>query len=174
MNQTQGGEEQYISTFFCRALYDYQTSDASSLSFRRGDIIEVLTCLESGWWDGLLGDERGWFPSNYVSTISDQEAEAALGASDLEGPQSSIGDDSVVDIEHSMSRSLSQSDQDGDWLDSEPAYLNAGRTNGSMNAHATGTQHHDFWVPQVSGDGRVSTSHLVRLPRLTQTFRYST
>lgn len=155
MNQAQGGEEQYISTFFCRALYDYQTSDASSLSFRRGDIIEVLTCLESGWWDGLLGDERGWFPSNYVSTISDQEAEAALGASDLEGPQSSIGDDSVVDIEHSMSRSLSQSDQDGDWLDSEPAYLNAGRTNGSMNAHATGTQHHDFWVPQVSGDGRI-------------------
>ena len=67
-------EEQYISTFFCRALYDYQTNDNSSLSFRRGDIIEVLTQLPSGWWDGLLGDERGWFPSNYVTSISEQEA----------------------------------------------------------------------------------------------------
>lgn len=177
MDQAQGGEEQYISTFFCRALYDYQTNDASSLSFRRGDIIEVLTRLESGWWDGLLGDERGWFPSNYVATISDQEAEAALGASDIEGPQSSIGDDSMVDMEHSMSRSLSQSDREGDWLDSEPEYLNAGRTNGLANGlHATGTQHHDFWVPQVSADGRVSYLHLARrsnyLPVMNT--RYST
>ena len=154
VDQTQGGE--YISTFFCKALYDYQTNDASSLSFRRGDIIEVLTRLESGWWDGLLGDERGWFPSNFVTVITDQEAEAALGASDFEGPQSSIGDDSLVDMAHSMSKSLSQSDRD-DWLEREPEYSNAGRTNGSMNGHIMGTQHHDFWVPQVSADGRVSS-----------------
>ncbi|KAJ7440631.1 SH3 domain-containing protein, partial [Mycena galericulata] len=51
---------------FCRALYDYEAQDASALSFRQNDIIEVLTQQPSGWWDGLLGDERGWFPSNYV------------------------------------------------------------------------------------------------------------
>ena len=156
IDQAQSGEEQYISTFFCKALYDYQTNDASSLSFRRGDIIEVLTRLESGWWDGLLGDERGWFPSNYVTVISDQEAEASLGASDFEGAQSSIGDDSVVDMAHSMARSLSQSDHDGDWLEREPGYSNVSQTNGNLNGHPTGAQHHDFWVPEVSVDGRVS------------------
>lgn len=71
-------DEPYIATFFCQALYDYTTSDPSSLSFRRGAIIEVLTQLETGWWDGLLGDDRGWFPSNYVQEISDEEAERAM------------------------------------------------------------------------------------------------
>jgi len=80
--QQQPEEEQFLSTFFCRALFDYQTDNDSSLSFRRDDIIEVLTRLESGWWDGLLGQERGWFPSNYVTVISDQEADAALAAAE--------------------------------------------------------------------------------------------
>ncbi|KAJ7263986.1 SH3 domain-containing protein, partial [Mycena haematopus] len=52
---------------FCRALYNYDAQDGNScLSFRQNDILEVLTQKPSGWWDGLLGDERGWFPSNYV------------------------------------------------------------------------------------------------------------
>ncbi|CAL1713340.1 unnamed protein product [Somion occarium] len=155
-------EEQYISTFFCRALYDYQTGDASSLSFRKNDIIEVLTRLESGWWDGLLGDERGWFPSNYVTVISDQEAEAALGAPDASVTQSSVTSDSVVDMAHSMSRALSGSSGENDWLDSEVDYpatkqlLNnqqQPQTNGHTNG--SGIQHNDFWVPQVSSDGRI-------------------
>ncbi|KAF8583321.1 ras GEF [Ramaria rubella] len=107
---------QYLSAVFCRALYDYQSRDASSLSFRKGDIIEVLTQLDSGWWDGLLHDERGWFPSNYVAPVSEREIEQELRASRME-PQSS------------------------DWLQdshAEPA--------GPPN---------DFWVPQVTEDGRI-------------------
>ncbi|GJE91857.1 kinase-like domain-containing protein [Phanerochaete sordida] len=76
-------EAHYIRTFFCKALYDYQHGDdpdSNELRFRRGDIIEVLTRLESGWWDGLLGEQRGWFPSNYVAAITDSEACAALAA----------------------------------------------------------------------------------------------
>ncbi|PWN34270.1 uncharacterized protein FA14DRAFT_124014, partial [Meira miltonrushii] len=58
------GEER---SFFVRALYDFNSTESSSLSFKKGTLIEVLTQLESGWWDGLLGnDTRGWFPSNYV------------------------------------------------------------------------------------------------------------
>lgn len=155
VDQQPGGDEQYIQTFYCRALYDYQTDDASSLSFRRGDIIEVLTRLESGWWDGLLGDERGWFPSNYVNVISDQEAEAAFGASDYEVTQSSAGDDSAaVDIAHSLGQTLTQSNYDGDWPEAEPE---AGRIGSVANGRSrSGTQAQDFWVPRVSADGRVS------------------
>ncbi|CAE6530608.1 unnamed protein product [Rhizoctonia solani] len=65
-------------SFWVRAAYDYQSTDDSLLSFSRGDIIEVLGMLPSGWWDGLIGNERGWLPSNFVVTISDAEAEAEL------------------------------------------------------------------------------------------------
>ena len=67
--------DESFPSLFCRALYDYESQDNSALSFHRGDIIEVLSQQPSGWWDGLLGDERGWFPSNYVVIISEEEAE---------------------------------------------------------------------------------------------------
>jgi hypothetical protein len=54
----------------CRALYDYTSGDASSLSFAAGDDIQVFTILDSGWWDGVCRGERGWFPSNYVQVLS--------------------------------------------------------------------------------------------------------
>ncbi|CAG8459456.1 56_t:CDS:2, partial [Ambispora leptoticha] len=59
---------EYHNTNLVRALYDFNSNDASSLSFRKNDIIQVLTQLESGWWDGFCNGERGWFPSNYVTT----------------------------------------------------------------------------------------------------------
>lgn len=172
-------DEQYISTFFCRALYDYQTSDASSLSFRKGDIIEVLTQLESGWWDGLLGNERGWFPSNYVAVITDQEVEAALGPPELSASQPPLlSDDAIVDVAQGMSGALSQSDGDRGWLNGDmdlPSHAPHPEdyTDGS-NGHLP--QHNDFWVPQVSQDGRVRMPYLSscidRLPILS--CRYST
>ncbi|KAH9854744.1 ras GEF [Lenzites betulinus] len=156
-------EEPFIPSFFCRALYDYQTNDASSLSFHRGDIIEVLTRLPSGWWDGLLNDERGWFPSNYVTVITDQEAEAILNAGDAgeftpNQAETALPDVSMVDMAQTMSQALSQSDSDGDWLNgggdyaSQPQATNA---NTSGPTRAAGTTQSDFWVPRVSQDGRI-------------------
>lgn len=156
VDQTPQEDEQYIATFFCRALYDYQSNDASSLSFHKNDIIEVLTRLETGWWDGLLGEERGWFPSNYVVVVSEEEAEAALTSS-FDAPPSIPADDSVIDMGDSMSKALSDSDRDGDWLDRDADYSTP---EPRVEAHASvvdngGQQHHDFWVPQVGPDGRV-------------------
>ncbi|KAJ1972260.1 hypothetical protein H4R34_005465, partial [Dimargaris verticillata] len=54
-----------------RAVYDFEGHGPSSLSFRKGDIIEVLTRLESGWWSGICRGERGYFPSNYVEPHQD-------------------------------------------------------------------------------------------------------
>lgn len=74
------GPDDLFTSLFCRALYDFKdpSLENSVLSFRQNDIIEVLTQKSSGWWDGLLGDERGWFPSNYITLILDEEAELAL------------------------------------------------------------------------------------------------
>ncbi|KAJ3039353.1 hypothetical protein HK097_002864, partial [Rhizophlyctis rosea] len=71
-----------ITRTVVRALYDYDGSEEASLRFRRGDIIQVLNQLESGWWDGLCRGERGWFPSNYVSPM-----ETVVDAPAWEQPQ---------------------------------------------------------------------------------------
>ena len=187
--QQQPDEEQFLSTFFCRALFDYQTDNDSSLSFHKDDIIEVLTRLESGWWDGLLGQERGWFPSNYVTVISDQEADAALAAAEaaavtqleFQNAQATVGHAHNFGLAHMQNVVASQ-----EWDQQKP--------HGSLQAHSqtlshshnvqpgtnnvarpqqgstaagigsrgdgsyprSGGQSSDFWVPQVSADGRVS------------------
>jgi son of sevenless-like protein len=149
-------DEQYITTFFCRALYDYQTDDPSSLSFRRDDIIEVLTQLESGWWDGLLGDERGWFPSNYVVVISDEEAEVALSAS-----ESSLRKHEPH-TSHAMLQDGGISDHDRHWLEAEMDQ--ASSQDGLLElANATmesPSQPSDFWMPQVTADGQVGPASI--------------
>jgi hypothetical protein len=35
-----------------KALYSFSSSEKSSLSFQKGDEIEVLSQLDTGWWDG--------------------------------------------------------------------------------------------------------------------------
>lgn len=138
--------EQYIPTFFCRALYDYQTRDTSSLSFRKNDVIEVLTRLESGWWDGLLGDERGWFPSNYVTIISDEEAELALsGYEDQQQVQQ-------IDAPMNMAQGhfISESDWAGDVSNPPSGFLELAHV-----VQESGEMSNDFWMPQVTLDGQI-------------------
>jgi son of sevenless-like protein len=157
-----GHEEQYISTFFCRALYDYQAKDASSLSFHKNDIIEVLTQLESGWWDGLLGDERGWFPSNYVQPISDEEAESVLSGSEFSVIHPPTSNESLVDMSLALS---SQLERDREWLATETESSGARNgTNEPAFPSAGGTaQSSDFWMPQVTSDAQVCDPHESRI-----------
>ncbi|KAG0261723.1 Peroxisomal membrane protein PAS20 [Mortierella polycephala] len=62
---------------FARALYDFTPSNAhQELSFRRGDIIAILSRhdpmgQDSLWWRGRLrSGEMGLFPSNYVEIVN--------------------------------------------------------------------------------------------------------
>ncbi|OCF40495.1 hypothetical protein I317_05665 [Kwoniella heveanensis CBS 569] len=59
--------------FLVRARFGFQATDNSALSFAAGDLIQVFRKLESGWWDGMLDGKRGWFPSNYVEDIAEEE-----------------------------------------------------------------------------------------------------
>ncbi|KAH7910846.1 ras guanine nucleotide exchange factor domain-containing protein [Hygrophoropsis aurantiaca] len=162
---SQGVDEQYISTFFCRALYDYQTRDASSLSFHKNDIIEVLTQLESGWWDGLLGDERGWFPSNYVVVISDEEAELSLSGYDNSSTQPPIQPQTHT-VQHTNGTNgvhpqtdvpQDQFASDSEWLSDD--INDSGSPNGFLEmgnaAVDNPTLSNDFWMPQVTQDGQI-------------------
>ncbi|KAG5461762.1 MAG: hypothetical protein BJ554DRAFT_5990, partial [Olpidium bornovanus] len=53
-----------------RALFDFTSNEEASLSLTEGDLIRVLTRLDSGWWNGLnQKDNRGWFPSNFTEIV---------------------------------------------------------------------------------------------------------
>lgn len=156
--QPPASDEQYITTFFCRALYDYQTQDTSSLSFQRNDVIEVLTRLESGWWDGLLGDERGWFPSNYVTVISDEEAEAALSGSEY-SLQHAPPTESIAESTNSTITATQALGNGVDWLNGDLGHSDSRNglielANAALDEGVTPAS--DFWMPQVTPEGVVS------------------
>ncbi|KAG8893221.1 hypothetical protein FRC01_013715, partial [Tulasnella sp. 417] len=136
-------DQQELQTFFVRALYDYQSTDASSLSFRRGDFIEVLSRLPSGWWDGLLGDERGWFPSNYVQVVPDDEAEAELAAREAEAVAAAVGPHSPA---LQQQNAVAEQQQNGhSWPDERAQPENR---NSAVRAD-------DYWIPSVTTSGQV-------------------
>jgi son of sevenless len=177
-------DQQFITTFFCRAKYDYQSADDASLSFHRGDIIEVLTRLETGWWDGLLGEERGWFPSNYVDIITDEEADIGLAALELQQQQQRLQQlqqqqqSTNIQLMSTYPSSSSESTSTQPSLSTtsavaQPRLRNDHRTwtdadtdsssrNGlsvdelTMTGSEGETLPSDYWVPRVTQDGQVS------------------
>jgi son of sevenless len=109
-----------------RAVYDYTSSDTSNLSFTAGTLIRVLTQLQSGWWDGCVDGERGWFPCNFVTIVED-------GDDDEFDEEMSISGDEDVDVGEAA---LAGSGLDGDGRDS---------TRIADEIH---------WIPQADKEGR--------------------
>lgn len=123
---------------FVRALYDYEADDPTSLSFRQGDKIRVLTQLESGWWDGFLDGKRGWFPSNYCNQIDPDDPDNLHGHDESETSEQSGTED---DYDEEDDSDVQTQDDDSD-------------------LHIDSTQHHvqdeaGFWIPQATPDGRL-------------------
>ncbi|KAI1189425.1 BAR domain-containing protein [Nemania serpens] len=52
------------------ALYDYSAQAEGDLSFRAGDVIEIVsrTPNENEWWIGRIHGRQGQFPGNYVTS----------------------------------------------------------------------------------------------------------
>ena len=128
-------------TMYVRALYDYEADDRTSLSFHEGDVIQVITQLESGWWDGVINGVRGWFPSNYCQLISSPEDLLDHGhggrmdhiddeADDAEGYDESFDQDDDLDADGHGAQVLDPVD-------------------------AADKSRADFWIPQATPDGRL-------------------
>ena len=126
---------------FVRALYNYEADDHTSLSFRQGDTIQVLTQLETGWWDGVINnDVRGWFPSNYTIEITDSDGVAEAGLNGHSGSETGSGTEEEYDEEEEDSDVHTQ-DEDSDL---------------PIEGNSTQTQEEAaFWVPQATPDGRL-------------------
>ncbi len=125
---------------FVRALYNYEADDHTSLSFRQGDIIQVLTQLESGWWDGVINDVRGWFPSNYTVEITNMDELSEAGLAGPDGSETGSGTEEDYDEEEEDSDVHTQ-DEDSDLP------IEGGNSQSQEEAA--------FWVPQATPDGRL-------------------
>lgn len=143
----------YEGVCYCQALYDYSTVDPSSLSFEAGDVLEVHTQLESGWWDGYLGPNgpRGWFPSNYVKLITFEQAEDALLASQT--PHQA----EFIPAETSRTRSRSRSDTKRSRKATSSKSHSRSGSESSLDAKSS----HDFWQPEMTPDGKVRSCHTI-------------
>lgn len=137
--------DQRPNASFCRAIYDYNATDPASLSFKKNDILEVFNRLETGWWDGYLGDLRGWFPSNYVAVISDEEAEELLYGSESSLPLA------LASRHHGE---LS----DDEWFDAETDRSVGSSTSGTpQSKSADPPDMTDYWMPEVTSSGQVNS-----------------
>ncbi|KAF2636264.1 ras GEF [Massarina eburnea CBS 473.64] len=125
-------------TMYVRALYDYEADDRTSLSFRQGDIIQVINQLESGWWDGVINGCRGWFPSNYCAVVS----------GDMDGAEDHNG----AELDEHDRESLGGTDytnSDTESLNGNDTILPIERNASSRDEEAA------FWIPQATSDGRL-------------------
>ncbi|KAK0621483.1 ras guanine nucleotide exchange factor domain-containing protein [Bombardia bombarda] len=125
---------------YVRALYDYEADDRTSLSFHEGDIIQVITQLESGWWDGVINGVRGWFPSNYCQLITSADE---LPEMEENGDTDQVDDD--VDDQDVYDESFDD-DEGSDRDEMEGLPLEG--TDGERSRA-------DFWIPQATPDGRL-------------------
>lgn len=130
---------------YVRALYNYDADDHTSLSFRQGDIIQVLTQLESGWWDGVINDVRGWFPSNYCAIISGPDDVSEYDGNGAEDGETSAesGTDEELDDEQD-----DDVDSEGNLRDEESRLPIEGIDPGAQEEAA-------YWIPQATPDGRL-------------------
>ena len=59
------------------ALYDYDARTDEDLSFKKGDLLEILNDTQGDWWFARCKTtkQEGYIPSNYVAKLKSIEAE---------------------------------------------------------------------------------------------------
>ncbi|CAH6719210.1 LAS seventeen-binding protein 1 [[Candida] jaroonii] len=73
---------------YYKALYDYDAKEPEDLSMKKDDKLAVVEHLSGDWWKGYKKSQPstiGVFPSNYVSSISEQEFKESRGAAPVPG-----------------------------------------------------------------------------------------
>ncbi|KAI9806795.1 MAG: hypothetical protein M1826_004638 [Phylliscum demangeonii] len=151
---------------YVRALYDYEVDDRTSLSFRVGDLIQVLNQLETGWWDGVLRGVRGWFPSNYCALVTDPN-DPALAHPPVAGPgldtDVELDDDDDEDDEDDDDEDDDDDDEDDRDLDPESEHdrdedEHAADASPRLPLEGTDPSRQEeaaYWIPQATPDGQL-------------------
>lgn len=48
------------------AVWDRSAQESDDLSFKVGDVIEILDMSDDVWWQGSVNNTVGWFPASFV------------------------------------------------------------------------------------------------------------
>ena len=67
-----------------KGLIDFDSQDSNELSFKRNDILKILSMTDEHCWIGELNGKHGWFPAKFVQLVDERSKLYA-----------SAGDDSV-------------------------------------------------------------------------------
>ncbi|CAF1532360.1 unnamed protein product [Adineta ricciae] len=70
-----------------KALIDFDSQDSNELSFKRNDILKILSMTDEHCWIGELNGKHGWFPAKFVQLVDERSKLYSLA-----------GDDSVNDM----------------------------------------------------------------------------
>ncbi|KAF2429771.1 guanine-nucleotide dissociation stimulator CDC25 [Tothia fuscella] len=134
---------------YVRALYDYDADDRTSLSFRQGEVIQVITQLESGWWDGIINNVRGWFPSNYCQLLNGPVPSGHM-------PEGGNMNGQIDDSASSNDGTEEYEDAYEEDFASESS-SHRSRTRGTMGSVTSEQEQEEaaFWIPQATPDGRL-------------------
>jgi len=59
------------------ALYDYEARTIEDLSFKKGEIVEIINDTQGDWWYARSRTTKleGYIPSNYVAKVKSLESE---------------------------------------------------------------------------------------------------
>ena len=60
------------------ALYDYDARTDEDLSFRKGELLEIINDTQGDWWYARSKTTKaeGYIPSNYVASVKSLESES--------------------------------------------------------------------------------------------------
>ncbi|XP_053733088.1 nostrin isoform X1 [Synchiropus splendidus] len=64
-----GESSELRSVARCRAMYDFTPEEKDELTLKEGDVLEVYSKHDGGWWFGALNGLEGHFPSSYVEEL---------------------------------------------------------------------------------------------------------
>jgi son of sevenless-like protein len=98
-----GNPESVIFSALC--MFDFTSSEAGLLSFRKNEILDIVKCTD-GWWAAMKKGETilGWIPQTYVTPLTQEMAEKLQDIrEELRGAELKR----VEDLHHSTENTLS-------------------------------------------------------------------
>ena len=51
------------------ALYDFDAESDGEISFREGDVIQLVSQVDENWYEGTAHGRTGYFPISYVKVV---------------------------------------------------------------------------------------------------------
>ncbi|KAM9851282.1 nostrin isoform 2-T2 [Aulostomus maculatus] len=68
-DKDQGQTPEFCSLGKCKAIYSFTPQREDEIPLKEGDLLDIYTKEENGWWFGSLNGHTGHFPSTYVEEL---------------------------------------------------------------------------------------------------------